>query len=394
MRGSRRSMASRCAVTTAWASSDPAPTSRTISSAVSHTFEASTMRAWAIVEDRWIEVCRRPDRGNLNFEKRGVAHSPEPVKTVVRHPGRRRLQPRGKTSTPLCSGGAAMNNVKTAFWMVLLTVLLVVVGRVVAGDVGMLVTFGLAIVLNGVAYWFSDRIALAMARAREVSQTEAPRLHAIADELALRSGVPKPRVYLSPDPTPNAFATGRNPNHAAIVVNQGLLELLNDREVAGVLAHELGHVHNQDILISSVVAVLAGAITMIANLAQWSLWFGGRDDRNSSPFGLIAVHLTALLAPLAATLVQLAVSRSREYEADATGARVSGDPQALASALCKLAQVNKRVSSPLAQPAFAHLYIVNPLSAGGVSSLFSTHPPVEERIRRLQAMALSGQVSA
>ena len=289
-----------------------------------------------------------------------------------------------------------MNNVKTAFWMVVLTVILVVVGRVVAGDVGMLVTFGLAIFLNGVAYWFSDRIALGMARAREVSQTEAPRLHAIADELALRYGVPKPRVYLSPDPTPNAFATGRNPNHAAIVVNQGLLELLNDREVAGVLAHELGHVHNRDILISSVVAVLAGAITMIANLAQWSLWFGGsgRDDRGSSPFGLIAVLLTALLAPLAATLVQLAVSRSREYEADATGARVSGDPEALASALGKLAQVNKRVASPLAQPAFAHLYIVNPLSAGGVSSLFSTHPPVEERIRRLEAMALGGQVHA
>jgi heat shock protein HtpX len=289
-----------------------------------------------------------------------------------------------------------MNNVKTAFWMVVLTVLLVVVGRVVAGDVGMLVTFGLAIVLNGVAYWFSDRIALAMARAREVSQAEAPRLHAIADELALRYGVPKPRVYLSPDPTPNAFATGRNPNHAAIVVNQGLLELLTDREVAGVLAHELGHVHNRDILISSVVAVLAGAITMIANIAQWSLWFGGsgRDDRNSSPFGLIAVLLTALLAPLAATLVQLAVSRSREYEADATGARVSGDPQSLASALGKLAQVNKRVASPLAQPAFAHLYIVNPLSAGGVSSLFSTHPPVEERIRRLEALALGGPVRA
>jgi heat shock protein HtpX len=289
-----------------------------------------------------------------------------------------------------------MNNVKTAFWMVVLTVILVVVGRVVAGDVGMLVTFGLAIVLNGVAYWFSDRIALGMARAREVSQAEAPRLHAIADELALRYGVPKPRVYLSPDPTPNAFATGRNPNHAAIVVNQGLLELLNDREMAGVLAHELGHVHNRDILISSVVAVLAGAITMIANLAQWSLWFGGsgRDDRGSSPFGLIAVLLTALLAPLAATLVQLAVSRSREYEADATGARVSGDPEALASALGKLAQVNKRVASPLAQPAFAHLYIVNPLSAGGVSSLFSTHPPVEERIRRLEAMALGGQIRA
>jgi len=282
-----------------------------------------------------------------------------------------------------------LNNVKTAFWMVVLTVILVIAGRVVAGDAGMLVTFGLAVVVNGIAYWFSDRIALGMARAQEVSQAEAPRLHAIADELALRYGVPKPRVYLSPDPTPNAFATGRNPNHAAIVVNQGLLGLLNDRELTGVLAHELGHVHNRDILISSVVAVLAGAITMIANLAQWSLWFGGsgRDDRNSSPFGVVAVLLTALLAPLAATLVQLAVSRSREYEADSTGARVSGDPHALASALSKLEQVDRRVASPLAQPAFAHLYIVNPLSAGGMASLFSTHPPIEERIRRLEAMA-------
>jgi heat shock protein HtpX len=287
-----------------------------------------------------------------------------------------------------------MNNVKTAFWMVVLTVLLVFAGRVVAGDAGMLATFGLAVVLNGVAYWFSDRIALGMARAREVSQAEAPRLHAIADELAVRYGVPKPRVYLSPDPTPNAFATGRNPNHAAIVVNQGLLGLLNDRELTGVLAHELGHVHNRDILISSVVAVLAGAITMIANLAQWSLWFGGsgRDgDRGSSPFGPIALLLTAILAPLAAMLVQLAVSRSREYEADATGARVSGDPHALASALSKLEQVDRRVASPLAQPAFAHLYIVNPLSGGGMASLFSTHPPIEERIRRLEAMALGAQ---
>jgi heat shock protein HtpX len=290
----------------------------------------------------------------------------------------------------------ALNNVKTAFWMVLLTVILVFVGRIVAGDIGMLATFGLAVILNATSYWFSDRIALGMARAREVSQAEAPRLHAIADELALRYGVPKPRVYLSPDPTPNAFATGRNPKHAAIVVNQGLLGLLNDRELTGVLAHELGHVHNRDILISSVVAVLAGAITMIANLAQWSLWFGGsnRYERGSSPFGPIAILLTALLAPLAAMLVQLAVSRSREYEADATGARVSGDPHALASALSKLEQVDRRAPSPLAQPAFAHLYIVNPLSAGGLSSLFSTHPPIEERVRRLEAMAATGQLRA
>ena len=282
-----------------------------------------------------------------------------------------------------------MNNLKTAFWMVLLTVLLVVVGRLVAGDVGMVVTFGLALVLNGVAYWFSDKIALASARAKEVSPAEAPMLHRIADRLAVQYGVPKPRVYVSPDPTPNAFATGRNPKHAAIAVNEGLLRILDEREVYAVLAHEFGHVHNRDILISSVVAVLAGAITMIANLAQWTMWMGGsdRDGRGSNPLGLIGLLLTIVLAPLAAMLVQLAVSRSREYEADATGARVSGDPLALASALRKLESIDRNHPSPVAQPAFAHLYIVNPLAGGGFSSLFSTHPPVEERIRRLEAMA-------
>jgi heat shock protein HtpX len=214
-------------------------------------------------------------------------------------------------------------------------------------------------------------------------------LHRIADRLAVQYGVPKPRVYVSPDPTPNAFATGRNPKHAAIAVNQGLLRILDERELYAVLAHEFGHVHNRDILISSVVAVLAGAITMIANLAQWTMWMGGsdRDSRGSNPLGLIGLLLTIILAPLAATLVQLAVSRSREYEADATGARVSGDPLALASALRKLESIDRVNPSPVAQPAFAHLYIVNPLAGGGFSSLFSTHPPVEERIRRLEAMA-------
>jgi len=282
-----------------------------------------------------------------------------------------------------------VNNLKTAFWMVLLTVLLVVVGRLTLGDAGMYGAFGLAVVLNGVAYWFSDKIALAAARAKEVSPAVAPMLHRIADRLAVQYGVPKPRVYVSPDPTPNAFATGRNPKHAAIAVNQGLLRILDERELYAVLAHEFGHVHNRDILISSVVAVLAGAITMIANLAQWTMWMGGsdRDSRGSNPLGLIGLLLTIILAPLAATLVQLAVSRSREYEADATGARVSGDPLALASALRKLESIDRVNPSPVAQPAFAHLYIVNPLAGGGFSSLFSTHPPVEERIRRLEAMA-------
>jgi heat shock protein HtpX len=288
-----------------------------------------------------------------------------------------------------------VNNLKTAFWMVALTLLLVVVGRLVAGPVGMIVAFGIALVMNGVAYWFSDKLALRMARAREVSSSAAPDLHAFADRLAAQYGVPKPRVYISPDPTPNAFATGRSPKHAAIVVNQGMLDLLGPEEAYGVLAHEFAHVRNRDILISSVVAVLAGAITVIANLAQWSLWFGGEDEEGGGGvLGLVAVLLTAILAPIAAMLIQLAVSRSREYEADRTAALVGGDPRGLASALGKLERASHAAPSPLAQPAFAHLSIVNPISGRALARLFSTHPPVEERIARLDAMAVNGPVSA
>jgi len=214
-------------------------------------------------------------------------------------------------------------------------------------------------------------------------------LHRLADRLAIQYHVPKPRVYVSPDPSPNAFATGRSPHHAAICVNEGLLRILDEEEVYGVLAHEFAHVRNRDILTSSVVAVLAGAITLIANVAQWGLMFGGyggRDDREQGAGGLIAGLLLIILAPIAAALIQLAVSRSREYEADHTGAEVSGDPMALASALRKLERATQVIPSPTAQPAFA-LYIVNPLSGQTLSTLFSTHPPLEDRIRRLEAMA-------
>jgi len=282
-----------------------------------------------------------------------------------------------------------MNQLKTAFWMVLLTVLLVFVGRVLAGTGGMIVFLAFAVVMNGVAYWFSDRIALA-ARAREVGPAEAPMLHRLADRLAIQYKVPKPRVYVSPDPSPNAFATGRSPSHAAICVNEGLLRILDEEELYGVLAHEFAHVRNRDILTSSVVAVLAGTITLIANVAQWGLMFGGyggRDDREQGAGGLIGGLLLIILAPIAAALIQLAVSRSREYEADHTGAEVSGDPMALASALRKLERATQVIPSQTAQPAFAHLYIVNPLSGQTLSTLFSTHPPLEERIRRLEAMA-------
>ena len=283
-----------------------------------------------------------------------------------------------------------MNQLKTAFLLVALTVLLVLVGRVLAGDAGTILFFGIALVLNGVAYWSSDRIAIAAARAREVSEPEAPMLYRLADRLAAQYRVPRPKVYVSPDPSPNAFATGRNPAHAAIVVNEGLFRILDEEELYGVLAHEFGHVKNRDILISSVVAVLAGAITLIANVAQWGLIFGGyggRDNRDQGAGGVIAALLTIILAPIAALLIQLAVSRSREYQADRTGAEVSGDPLALASALRKLERATQVVPSQTAQPAFAHLYIVNPLRGQALSGLFSTHPPIEERIRRLEEMA-------
>jgi len=275
--------------------------------------------------------------------------------------------------------------------MTLLTLLLIGVGRFVAGQTGMLLAFALALVMNGVAYWFSDRLALAAASAREVSPLEDPVLHRLADRLALQYAVAKPRVYRSPDPGPNAFATGRSPEHAAICVTDGLRSLLNERELLGVLAHEFGHVTNRDILIGSVVAVMAGAITLIANITQWTLWFGGdRRDRGAGPGDSVVALIMILLAPLAATLIRLAVSRNREYQADRTGAMASGDPMGLASALRKLGSNPQPPSRAAANPAFAHLYIVNPLARADLAVLFSTHPPIEQRIRRLEAMGLGG----
>ena len=283
-----------------------------------------------------------------------------------------------------------MNWVKTFLWMTVLTVVLVLGGSLLFGRAGLVLGLGLALVMNGAAYFFGDRMALAAARAQEVSPADAPMLHALADRLAAQYRVPRPRVYVSPDPSPNAFATGRNPNHASICVNQGLLQILDQEEVYGVLAHEFAHVRNRDILISTVVAVLAGAITLLAQIGQFGLfWGGGRDDEDQSPLGTIGALLFVILGPLAAMLIQLAVSRSREYEADHTGAEVSHDPQALASALRKLQRATQVVPSQTAQPAFAHLYLVNPLSGRGFATLFSTHPPLDERIRRLEAMAAS-----
>ena len=281
-----------------------------------------------------------------------------------------------------------MNWVKTFFLMTLLTVILVFGGGLLFGRTGLVIGLLLGLVMNGAAYFFGDRLALRAAQAQEVSPQEAPMLHALADRLAAQYQVPKPRVYVSPDPSPNAFATGRNPHHASISVNQGLLQILDQEELYGVLAHEFAHVRNRDILISSVVAVLAGAITLLAQIGQFGLFFGGgRDEEDQNPLGIIGVLLFVILGPLAALLIQLAISRSREYEADHTGAEVSHDPHALANALRKLQQATQVVPSQTAQPAFAHLYLVNPLSGRSLAGLFSTHPPLEERIRRLEEMA-------
>jgi heat shock protein HtpX len=245
----------------------------------------------------------------------------------------------------------------------------------------------LAAIMNFGSYWFSDKIALSMSGAHEVSPSEAPELYRIVDQVAQEASVPRPRVYIIESDSPNAFATGRDPEHAAVAVTTGIMRILSARELAGVLAHELGHVRNRDTLIMSVVATIAGAITLIANMAQWAFMWGGMGRRDDNE-GLnpLAGLLMIIVAPIVATLVQLAISRAREYEADATGAHISGDPLALAGALEKLAQGTAvRPLNP--NPATAHLYIVNPFSGGAISSLFQTHPPIAERIARLRAMA-------
>src|SRR6266403_2016278 len=278
-----------------------------------------------------------------------------------------------------------MSNIfKTGLLLAVLTVMLVLIGGAVGGRQGMLVAFFVAVAMNFVSYWFSDKMVLAAYGAQPIEEASAPRLYAIVHRLATRAGIPMPRVYLIPSETPNAFATGRNPEHAVVAVTEGIMRILDEEELEGVLAHELSHVKNRDMLISTIAATLAGAITYLAHMAQWAAMFGGRreDDEGGSPFGAI---LMAILAPIAAMLVQMAVSRSREYQADATGARVAGKPWGLAKALEKL-QMAQQVAPMEANPATAHLFIVNPLSGRAFMNLFSTHPPLEDRIARLRAM--------
>ena len=280
------------------------------------------------------------------------------------------------------------NQLKTTVLLAALTVLIVLIGRMFGGNQGMMIAFVFAMVMNFGSYWFSDKIVLAMYRAKELTPTEAPEIHQMVDELAQRGGLPKPRIYMIPSEAPNAFATGRNPEHAVVAVTQGIVRLLNPEELKGVLAHELGHVKNRDILIGSIAATLAGVVMMLASMARFAAIFGlgGSDDDGGGIIGLI---LMSILAPLGAMLIQMAISRSREYLADETGARLAGNPRSLASALEKLASASQRIPMQEAKPATAHMFIVNPLSGGGFSKWFSTHPPMEERVRRLRAMAVA-----
>jgi len=270
------------------------------------------------------------------------------------------------------------NTFKTAFLLTALTLLLMGIGRAFGGQNGMLLALGVAAVTNFVAYFFSDKIALATYRAQPVTRDQLPRVYEVVERMTQRIGLPMPKIYVIPTDSPNAFATGRNPAHASVAVTEGILNLLNDEELAGVLAHELGHVSNRDILISSIAATIAGAITF---LARFGLFFGG-GDRDERRGGGIGALLMLILAPIAAVLIQLAVSRSREYQADATGAHFTGNPYALASALAKLDAYSKRV--PLvATPSTAHLFIIQPFLGMNFGSLFSTHPPIAKRIERL-----------
>jgi heat shock protein HtpX len=280
-----------------------------------------------------------------------------------------------------------MNTVKTIGLMVFMTLLLVFVGAAIGGRSGMIMAFAMATIMNFGAYWFSDKIVLRMYKAQPVTEAQAPELHAIVRTLVQKAGMPMPKVYIIPEETPNAFATGRNPEHAVVAVTQGITRLLSRDELAGVIAHELAHIKHRDMLTGTIVATIAGAISMLAQMAQWAMIFGGGrrdDDEGGNP---IAALVMMIVAPIAAMLVQMAVSRTREFEADAGGARIAGHPSGLANALLKLEKGSQIVPMQDAKPATAHMFIVNPLTGGGLMKLFSTHPPIAERVKKLNEMA-------
>ncbi|MBM4421043.1 MAG: protease HtpX [Chloroflexi bacterium] len=282
-----------------------------------------------------------------------------------------------------------MNNLKTLVLLGAMTLLLVYGGRLLAGPSGMAMGLVLAVVMNFASYWFSDKLALAMSGAKQIGEADAPELHAIVRRVAGIANVPMPRVYIIDQPAPNAFATGRDPQHAAVAVTTGIMRIVDERELTAVLAHELGHVTNRDTLVMAVAATIAGAISFLAQMAQWSMIFGGgrdEEDNRGGAFGMIGLILGMILLPLAATVIQLAISRSREFGADETSAHLTHDPLALASALRKLDAYSKKIPLPV-NPSVSALFIVRPLVPGGFSGLFSTHPPVEERVARLQRLA-------
>ena len=280
------------------------------------------------------------------------------------------------------------STLKTFLFLALLSGLILFLGQAMGGQSGLLIAFGFALFMNVGSYWFSDKIVLRMYKAREVSQAESPMLHAMVEELAHNAAIPKPKICIVPDQTPNAFATGRNPQNAVVAVTEGILRILSADELRGVVAHELGHIKNRDILLQSIASIMATTIMYLASFLKWgAILGGGRSSDGQNPGGnALAAILLAVLAPLAAGLIQMALSRSREYLADETGAQISGKPLALASALNKLSSANAQQPLENATPATESMFIVSPLLSGGLKSLFSTHPPIEERIRRLNAM--------
>ncbi len=275
-----------------------------------------------------------------------------------------------------------MNTLKTASLMVGLTLVLVWAGAAFGGQSGMTIALIIALAMNGFSYWFSDKLVLKMYKAQEVSESEAPELHAMVRRLSQRAELPMPKVYVMNQDQPNAFATGRNPSHAAVAVTTGIMNILNREELEGVIGHELSHIKHRDILIGTVAATVAAAISYMAHMAQWAMIFGGRDDDDGNP--LVAIVMM-IVAPIAAMLIQMAISRSREYAADSGGAGISGNPRHLASALKKLQMASQKVPMN-AEPATAHMFIVSPLSGKSMMKLFSTHPPMEERVARLEGM--------
>jgi len=280
-----------------------------------------------------------------------------------------------------------LNNFKIMFLLTALTLLLMFIGRLIGGPNGVVIAFLFAIIMNFASYWFSDKIVLMMYGAREVSESDAPELHKMVHSLIEKAKLPMPRVFVIPTNTPNAFATGRNPSHAAVAVTKGILDMLNDEELEGVLAHELAHVRNRDILLATIVATVAGAISMIAHMARWAAIFGGRG-RSQRDANVLGQLFLMIVAPIAALLIQLAISRSCEYRADETGAQINKNPLALAHALEKLHAGSKRIPMK-ANPSTAHMFIVNPLTGRGFLRMFSTHPPIEKRVERLRDISKS-----